>query len=971
LNFNPIRRTICFSLIIIIFWPGIISGQNWQSSKVQMDASGKLTYTTDDEGNRIPDFSYAGYRNSEEEIPFIKTVSTIEPVAGDNTNRIQNAINAIANEEPDVNGFRGALYLEAGEYEISGILYINQSGVVLRGAGDGAETSSNTILKAVGDSPHQRTVLIAGGGSDVNLIDTVSITGRNIVTDLVTVGSQTFEVEDAIPFQIGDNIIIYHPCTDPWLQAIEYGGTFFDPGWTVGSQPLVFNRYIKNRQGNMITVDAPVFNHLNRALAQSRIYKCGRDNILTNIGIENLRIDIVTNGGTDENHAWNAIGLYQLEDAWVKNCTMRHFGLSGIRTANATRVTIDNCQALDPHSIVEGGKRYNFHLHTGSQLILFKDCHATNGRHHYISNGASSVSGCVFYNCTSSGAYTSSEGHRRWSMGLLFDNHRELDGPRPSEDGPRRLGLYNRGSYGTGHGWAAAHSVCWNCDAAGGTIAIQKPPTAQNYAIGCFGDDVTGTWSVTCPFPKPAGYIDGTNSAGLEPGSLFLAQLSDRQSGSTGQTDPIVDTFSDGDFTENPRWTGDTDKWQVVFDSDVSLGAPGSYTLRLNETTAESGTKYLSCQRTASWGSSQSWGIWMGRRHRSASDANQSILWLWANESDLTSLTVDGYRIQFGNDDTEHAIVLQRVDNGTVNDILSSSDGIPNGLTDIGILVRVTRTAFSQWTLFTSVLPTQNGQGAVATDIPSAGKTHIYQGSVTDATYINFYNGYFGLMAVHTSDNDARTAVEFDQLYFDTSADASLPVKLISFTANAGDGEVKLNWTTASEIGNIGFSILRGDEEKGNYSELDSYRNNIHLRGAGNRSEEQVYQYIDYDVRNNVNYWYKLLDVNFCGIVTEHGPISATPSDRMIKSEVYGIDQNYPNPFNPTTMIKYQLPTTHDVELSIYNILGQKVATLVSERQQAGQYQVPWDASLFSSGIYYYKIQAGEFNQVKKMILIR
>jgi hypothetical protein len=85
----------------------------------------------------------------------------------------------------------------------------------------------------------------------------------------------------------------------------------------------------------------------------------------------------------------------------------------------------------------------------------------------------------------------------------------------------------------------------------------------------------------------------------------------------------------------------------------------------------------------------------------------------------------------------------------------------------------------------------------------------------------------------------------------------------------------------------------------------------------------------------------------------------------------FELRQNYPNPFNPVTMINYQLPMTSDVELSVYNLLGQKVVTLVSERKQAGSHQVEWDASGLASGVYYYRIEAGEFQDVKKMILIR
>jgi enterochelin esterase-like enzyme len=85
----------------------------------------------------------------------------------------------------------------------------------------------------------------------------------------------------------------------------------------------------------------------------------------------------------------------------------------------------------------------------------------------------------------------------------------------------------------------------------------------------------------------------------------------------------------------------------------------------------------------------------------------------------------------------------------------------------------------------------------------------------------------------------------------------------------------------------------------------------------------------------------------------------------------FELQQNYPNPFNNVTMINYQLPMTSKVELIIYNLLGQKMTTLVSERQQAGYHRAVWDASRFASGIYFYKITAGDFIQVKRMLLYK
>jgi len=100
--------------------------------------------------------------------------------------------------------------------------------------------------------------------------------------------------------------------------------------------------------------------------------------------------------------------------------------------------------------------------------------------------------------------------------------------------------------------------------------------------------------------------------------------------------------------------------------------------------------------------------------------------------------------------------------------------------------------------------------------------------------------------------------------------------------------------------------------------------------------------------------------------------ISRIQQDNLSKvPSQFHLGQNYPNPFNPTTIINYELPITNYVELSIYNLLGQKVTILLSEKQNAGYHQVVWDASRFSSGVYYYRIEAGEFQDVKKMVLIK
>ena len=106
-------------------------------------------------------------------------------------------------------------------------------------------------------------------------------------------------------------------------------------------------------------------------------------------------------------------------------------------------------------------------------------------------------------------------------------------------------------------------------------------------------------------------------------------------------------------------------------------------------------------------------------------------------------------------------------------------------------------------------------------------------------------------------------------------------------------------------------------------------------------------------------------NVSLKEIVTSFDPLSNGVPDK------FQLGNNFPNPFNPITAISYRLSAISDVELSVYNLLGEKVVTLVSERKQAGKYEVRWNASNQASGVYFYRIDAGEFQDVKKMILLR
>ena len=98
---------------------------------------------------------------------------------------------------------------------------------------------------------------------------------------------------------------------------------------------------------------------------------------------------------------------------------------------------------------------------------------------------------------------------------------------------------------------------------------------------------------------------------------------------------------------------------------------------------------------------------------------------------------------------------------------------------------------------------------------------------------------------------------------------------------------------------------------------------------------------------------------------------TVTLTVRFNVARAYELAQNYPNPFNPVTMIRYQIPTAETVSLKVYDVLGKEVATLVSGRQEAGSYAVPFNASGLSSGMYFYRLQAGSFVETRKMMLVK
>jgi hypothetical protein len=205
-------------------------------------------------------------------------------------------------------------------------------------------------------------------------------------------------------------------------------------------------------------------------------------------------------------------------------------------------------------------------------------------------------------------------------------------------------------------------------------------------------------------------------------------------------------------------------------------------------------------------------------------------------------------------------------------------------------------------------------------------------------------------------------AAATDQMYFDDFwfGDVPVPVELTSFAANVNNnGDVILNWTTASELNNQLFEIERRSEE-GQYLRIG------YVEGHGTTTEPQEYSYIDNTVETGT-YFYRLKQIDFLGTYEYSDEVEVEVNGPL----TFNLEQNYPNPFNPSTNIKYNIPESGIVKLAIYNTLGEEVAVLVDGMVQAGFYEVTFDASSLPSGAYFYRLQSDNLNQVKKMLLMK
>jgi hypothetical protein len=467
---------------------------------VSLDAGGKLRYQTDKRGDRIPDFSHCGYGGGGVAIPDVPVRVVVPAAKGESGVRIQAAIDHVAQLPADRHGIRGAVLLLAGRHEIAGQLRITTGGVVLRGQGQGKD---GTLLVATGVD--RRPLIQIIGKNDRSLGGTTWL----VADRYVPVGARSLRLKSTRGLRAGDTVLVEHPSTAEWIRAVGMDESGF-PGaagwlrWQPGKMDLHWDRVVTRVEGDVITLDAPLTTALDADHGGGRAHRYAWAGRIAQVGVENLRCQSEFDRANprDEEHAWMAVTMDAVQNAWARQVSTVHFVSSAVHLgAGCKWVTVEDCASLQPVSEIGGQRRHSFQ--TSGQLTLFQRCRAEHGRHDFAA-GHLAAGPNAFVECRAVEAHSFSGPVGSWVSGLLCDNV-TIDGGG--------LSLTNREIGDQGTGWAAANCVLWQCTAP--VITCRTPPTAHNWAAGCWGQFLgNGHWHAQNQFVKPA--------------SLYQAQLAER-----------------------------------------------------------------------------------------------------------------------------------------------------------------------------------------------------------------------------------------------------------------------------------------------------------------------------------------------------------------------------------------------------------------------------------------------------------
>ena len=497
-KFFTLYREQCFIILAFCFCISHIFSQQKIPDLVK-NKNGSISYVSDNLGNKIPDFSFAGYQASEVAIPTVKAKIFVPNQDTDATQNIQAAINYVSNLKPNAAGFRGAVLLDKGTFKIKGTLYIKKSGVVLRGSGN---KNNETILLGTGFK--REAIISVLGTNDKKFKDTLSFS-----VNYTPLGSQKIQLKDVSKLKVYDDIVIQKSLTQnliDTLQMNEFGGETGWIGWKTRDWDIRWNRVVKSIKGNEVTLNAPLTMTLDYNFGKTKVIKYSWSGRIEKIGIENLMISSTFNENNtkDELHRWFGITMQNVKNAWVRQIHFKHLAggaVSLLKTAQ--QITVEDCIATAPISEIAAFRRHTFY--TEGEQTLFQRCYSEYGYHDFAVGGYATAGPNAFVQCESYLPYSNSGTIGSWATGVLFDVV-NIDG--------NALSYKNREQAGRGAGWSAANSVIWESSAS--KVENYSPPTAQNWAFGVWGGIMTGNGK----------WKDVNNH--IFPRSLFYAQLETR-----------------------------------------------------------------------------------------------------------------------------------------------------------------------------------------------------------------------------------------------------------------------------------------------------------------------------------------------------------------------------------------------------------------------------------------------------------
>jgi hypothetical protein len=196
-----------------------------------------------------------------------------------------------------------------------------------------------------------------------------------------------------------------------------------------------------------------------------------------------------------------------------------------------------------------------------------------------------------------------------------------------------------------------------------------------------------------------------------------------------------------------------------------------------------------------------------------------------------------------------------------------------------------------------------------------------------------------------------------------------MPVEIYYFEAAVEETGILITWGTATEINNYGFNLERGKNSPSDWETIEF------IEGHGTSFSPKHYFYSDTTAENNNQYFYRLLQIDNDGGFEYSDTInifySTTSIEDNLPDKQFYLSQNYPNPFNPKTNITFTIPAQAFVNLTVYDMLGAELISLINEEIPAGEYAIEFDASSLPSGIYFYRLTSRFFEAVKKMILTK